>query len=60
MAPPGGDHQGQSGFWTVPVHPDDTVTTLAGRVFAAECELYPVAIRHYVQAHPDLFGDRCI
>lgn len=44
----------------VPVHPDDTVATLASRVFAAECELYPVAIQHYVRAHPELFGRRSI
>lgn len=29
----------------VPVRPDDTVETLAARVFAAECEAYPEAIR---------------
>ena len=40
----------------VPVLPDDTPATLAERVFAAECELYPEAIRHYVAAHPELFG----
>ena len=45
---------------TVPVHPDDTVTMLAARVFAAECELYPAAIRHYVLTHPELFGERRI
>ena len=30
---------------TVPVHADDTPDTLAARVFEAECELYPSAIR---------------
>jgi formyltetrahydrofolate-dependent phosphoribosylglycinamide formyltransferase len=45
---------------SVPVHPGDTVATLADRVFAAECELYPAAIRHYVRANPVLFGKRCI
>lgn len=29
----------------VPVRPDDTVAALADRVFAAECEAYPEAIR---------------
>ena len=28
----------------VPVRPDDTVETLAARVFAAECELYPEVV----------------
>ncbi len=45
---------------TVPVLPDDTVATLAARVFAAECELYPAAIQRYVRSHPELFGPRCI
>ena len=45
---------------SVPVRPDDTVTTLASRVFAAECELYPAAIQHYVRTHPELFGRRSI
>lgn len=40
----------------VPVHPGDTAATLAARVFAAECELYPEAIRTYVRHHPELFG----
>ena len=30
---------------TVPVQPSDTPETLAARVFEAECELYPAAIR---------------
>lgn len=38
----------------VPIRPDDTPATLAARVFAAECELYPAAIRHYLAAHPEL------
>ncbi len=33
---------------TVPVTPDDTVETLAARVFAAECEAYPEAIERWV------------
>ncbi len=38
----------------VPVLPGDTAQTLAARVFAVECELYPEAIRRYMAAHPDL------
>jgi formyltetrahydrofolate-dependent phosphoribosylglycinamide formyltransferase len=37
---------------TVPVLPDDTVETLAGRVFAAECALYPAAIAAYLRDNP--------
>jgi phosphoribosylglycinamide formyltransferase-1 len=33
----------------VPVQPGDTVDSLAGRVFAAECEAYPEAITLYSQ-----------
>ena len=33
----------------VPVLPDDTVKTLAARVFAAECEAYPAAIAMHWQ-----------
>lgn len=33
----------------VPVLPDDTVETLAARVFAAECEAYPEAIRLWLR-----------
>jgi formyltetrahydrofolate-dependent phosphoribosylglycinamide formyltransferase len=40
----------------VPVLPDDTATTLAARVFAAECRLYPKAIQKHIVARPDLFG----
>ncbi len=40
---------------SVPVEPDDTVETLAARVFAAECELYPRAITRYLE---DLRGRR--
>ena len=32
---------------TVPVLPGDTPETLGARVFAAECELYPEAVRRY-------------
>jgi phosphoribosylglycinamide formyltransferase 1 len=38
----------------VPVLPDDTASSLAARVFATECELYPEAIRRYLAAHPSL------
>ncbi len=38
----------------VPVLPGDTPETLAARVFAVECELYPEAIRRYIAAHPEL------
>jgi phosphoribosylglycinamide formyltransferase 1 len=40
----------------VPVLPDDTTASLAARVFKAECELYPAAIRRYVASHPELFS----
>ncbi len=40
----------------VPIVPGDTPETLAARVFAAECALYPAAIRDYVASHPELFG----
>ena len=40
----------------VPVRPGDIPATLAARVFAAECRLYPAAIRRYVAAHPELFA----
>ena len=36
----------------VPVMPDDTTETLAARVFAAECRLYPGAIAGYVRENP--------
>lgn len=38
----------------VPVLPDDDSRTLADRVFTAECELYPRALREYMAAHPHL------
>jgi len=40
---------------TVPVLPDDTVASLASRVFAAECELYPRAIGDYLRDNPWVF-----
>jgi formyltetrahydrofolate-dependent phosphoribosylglycinamide formyltransferase len=39
---------------TVPVLPGDDAETLAARVFAAECELYPRAIAEYLAGHPEL------
>jgi formyltetrahydrofolate-dependent phosphoribosylglycinamide formyltransferase len=36
----------------VPVLPGDTADTLAARVFAAECDLYPRAIAAYLQDNP--------
>lgn len=38
----------------VSVEPGDTPALLAARVFAAECALYPEAIRQYTDAHPEL------
>jgi formyltetrahydrofolate-dependent phosphoribosylglycinamide formyltransferase len=40
---------------TVPVLPGDSVATLAARVFAAECELYPKAIAAYLRDNPWVF-----
>lgn len=42
----------------VPVEPGDTAQSLAARVFAAECDLYPEAIRRYMAAHPELKRSR--
>ncbi len=36
----------------VPVMPHDTVESLAARVFAAECRLYPKAIADYLRDNP--------
>ena len=41
----------------VPVLPGDTTETLATRVFAAECRLYPDAIRAYVRGNPWLSAE---
>ncbi len=41
----------------VPIAPGDSAESLGARVFAAECLLYPAAIRDYVASHPELFGD---
>jgi formyltetrahydrofolate-dependent phosphoribosylglycinamide formyltransferase len=44
----------------VPVIEGDSVESLAARVFAAECRLYPAAIRAYVARHPELFFERSL
>ncbi|MGD9710470.1 MAG: phosphoribosylglycinamide formyltransferase [Thermomicrobiales bacterium] len=41
----------------VPVEPEDTVESLAARVFAAECQLYPTTIRDYLETIK--FQDAC-
>jgi phosphoribosylglycinamide formyltransferase-1 len=40
----------------VPVLPGDTPVTLGTRVFRAECDLYPEAIRRYIADHPELWS----
>jgi len=42
---------------TVPVHPDDTETTLATRVLAQEYRLYPLAIRWFAEQRLQLDGN---
>jgi formyltetrahydrofolate-dependent phosphoribosylglycinamide formyltransferase len=42
----------------VPVLEDDTPETLAARVFAAECEAYPEALRMLAAGRVKLVGDR--
>jgi phosphoribosylglycinamide formyltransferase 1 len=42
----------------VPVYDDDTVESLAVRVFAAECELYPQAIQLYAEDRLCIAGRR--
>ena len=42
----------------VPVYDDDTVESLAARVFAAECALYPQAIQFYAEDRLRLAGRR--
>jgi formyltetrahydrofolate-dependent phosphoribosylglycinamide formyltransferase len=42
----------------VPVMPDDTTESLAARVFAAECRLYPHAIARYLRENPWLLEPR--
>jgi phosphoribosylglycinamide formyltransferase-1 len=42
----------------VPVEDDDTVDTLAARVFAAECKLYPQAIQLFAENRLRLEGRR--
>lgn len=43
---------------TVPVFEDDTPHSLAERVFAAECEAYPEAIRQYAGGRLEIDGNR--
>lgn len=43
---------------TVPVLDDDTAVTLAERVFSAECEAYPEALRLYAAGRLELVGRR--
>jgi phosphoribosylglycinamide formyltransferase-1 len=42
---------------TVPVLEGDTTDSLAARVFAGECELYPSVINLIAEGHPKI-GDR--
>ena len=42
----------------VPVEDDDTVETLAARVFAAECEIYPKAIQLYAENRLEIKNKR--
>ena len=44
----------------VPVLPDDTPDALAARVFAAECEAYPEAIRALAEGRAKVAGRRVI
>ena len=42
----------------VPIEPGDTADSLAARVFEAECELYPEAVRLYAEDRIKLRDDR--
>ena len=42
----------------VPIEPDDTADSLAARVFEAECQLYPEAVRLYAEGRIQLRDDR--
>lgn len=42
----------------VKIDAGETVRSLADRVFAEECELYPRVIREYMAAHPELLRGR--
>jgi phosphoribosylglycinamide formyltransferase-1 len=44
----------------VPVHDDDTPESLAARVFAAECEAYPEAIRLVGEGRVTVDGRRVV
>ena len=43
---------------TVPVRPDDDADTLAARVFEAECEAYPEALRRFASGRLEVVGRR--
>ncbi|QDT36495.1 phosphoribosylglycinamide formyltransferase [Stratiformator vulcanicus] len=43
---------------TVPVLPQDTADSLAARVFAAECEAYPEAVRLFASGRLEIAGNR--
>lgn len=43
---------------SVPVLDDDTAETLAARVFAAECDAYPEAIRQFASGSLEIIGRR--
>jgi phosphoribosylglycinamide formyltransferase-1 len=42
----------------VPVHPDDTEDTLAARVLATEHQIYPRAVRWFVDGALEVAGGR--
>jgi len=44
----------------VPVHPDDTASTLAARVFSAECEAYPEAIALLASGRVSVEANRAV
>lgn len=44
----------------VPVRDDDTAETLAARVFAEECRIYPVAVRLVLEGRVTLAGGRTV
>lgn len=45
------------GQCVVPITADDDAQSLAARIFAEECELYPRVIREYMESHPELKRD---
>jgi phosphoribosylglycinamide formyltransferase-1 len=52
------DHGPIISQYVVPVLDDDTPESLAGRVFAQECEAYPEAIRWFAQGRLRIEGRR--